>query len=627
MSPLTARFILALALITLALVSVFLANQANDQEAIASDRLDCNSAIKADGEGCVRLISNEPFYAGEKTSFEIKFIVGPSGIPIGGGIAVGIHHSAEIKLSLKFVESVPSGMFKDTKPGLFSNSIYHRLLIATVEDKPLEHGESVSFQFGANLRGIKLPVSSDDHQEFRVTSDINADGVFEKLDHQPAINIQHTIPFALAANSQTHLLVDKKFDITIRMEDRYYNLSKSFDGKVDVYDEHGLAVAKGILLNNGIAHTQLKLSRLGHHRLRLKTQDGQYLGRSNPVRVFKQLPEFNLYFGDLHGHTGTSDGLGESIDDYFKYGRDVAALDFVALTDHGHFDWPGTKAAVKKFHAPQKYVTILGQEAGAGTEHMNLYFRKDDADHISQWQIEYKAFQEWVYQQYNTEQAEVITGPHHFAYDRGKQGQVLYPFGHWDQRVARFVEVYSSHGTSEFIGNPRPLPHDSKDPKKYMQHGLAQGLKFGVIGASDNHDSKPGRSHWGHYSAGLAGIWASSLDRDSLWRSFWNRRVYATSADRIYIDFKINDAPMGREIKSEIAPKLEATIIGKTDILTVEIIKNNKRLKSFDTSNGFLEINYTDESARSEQDFYYLRVTQDNGERGWSTPVWVSDSK
>ena len=45
--------------------------------------------------------------------------------------------------------------------------------------------------------------------------------------------------------------------------------------------------------------------------------------------------EFNIYWGELHGHSNLSDGTID-IDSYFQIARDNAKLDFCALTDHDH---------------------------------------------------------------------------------------------------------------------------------------------------------------------------------------------------------------------------------------------------------------------------------------------------
>ena len=45
--------------------------------------------------------------------------------------------------------------------------------------------------------------------------------------------------------------------------------------------------------------------------------------------------EMNLYSGELHAHTGDSDGK-ETVKEAYKYARDVAKLDFFSVTDHSN---------------------------------------------------------------------------------------------------------------------------------------------------------------------------------------------------------------------------------------------------------------------------------------------------
>ena len=45
--------------------------------------------------------------------------------------------------------------------------------------------------------------------------------------------------------------------------------------------------------------------------------------------------ELKVYFGNLHSHTSYSDGSGTPRD-AFKHARDVAQLDFLAITEHNH---------------------------------------------------------------------------------------------------------------------------------------------------------------------------------------------------------------------------------------------------------------------------------------------------
>ena len=639
-------------LIVIALVVLLNACEKKDNSYIYDLSADPNASNNCgnsglDGEGCAKLVTTGPFVAGDATSFIVEFTVGGSGIAVGGGISIGIHHAADwstqiegkakrnyVKVESNFPDDLvlerydwlPNGMFSDIQQALFKNAIYHHAIVAKVTKRPIASGEKIVFVFGANSEGINVPHPATVDQEFRVTTDVDGNGIYDRINDQPGYNILPANPESLVAFVPAQAVKNEDFDILIRVEDRYLNLVDSYEGSVSLVDEVGDLVASEVKIEGGIGNAKIYLNSTGYHRIRLSSADDKFSGRSNPIRVFDEMPSVKLYWGDLHGHTGVSDGLGKNADEFFSFGRDQAALDVIALTDHGHPDWAANIKAVQDYYMPGKYVTILAQEAGAGPNHMNLYFRRDDTAHIAHWQNDYAKFLQTVYEQYNSDgQQKVITAPHHFAYDRGIQSDSRYPFGLevWDDRVVRFVEVYSAHGTSEFKDNPRPLTPQSNDPHKYMQSALSSGLKFGVIGASDNHDSKPGRSVWGRYPGGLSGIWAKSLERDEVWDAIWNYSVYGTSKDRIYVEFFINNEPMGSSLESGDLVNIEAYIIGKTDDLVVEIVLDNQPVRRFETDNGMINFSIEDSILMGEH-FYYLRVTQSNGERAWSTPIWVS---
>ncbi len=601
--------------------------------------------VNPDGEeGCAELIGEQVMQAGNLRDFVVEYTVGPSGINIGGGVSLGIHHGAEwhtqihsdsedgfVRLrsspgdTLKVTQRnhSPLGMFDTTSPSLKSNAIFHNVLIVTADSRRLKPGEKLQFHFGAGSTKVSVPPYIDPLHEFRITTDSDGDGIFHAIAQSPVFEIRHAESNEFAALADSQVSVDKSFDVFVKMEDSYHNVVESWNGLVNIDDEHGRRVASNVAIARGVGQAQVRLSTSGPHRLRISDTEGILKGRSNPIRVYDELPEQRLYWSDLHGHTNVSDGLGVSADEYFRFGRDVSRLDVVALTDHGHFDWTANIKAVQEYHQPGEYVTILAQEAGAGSDHMNIYYRRDNTEHLSQWQTNYQRFLDWVKHQFNgnghEHEIEAMVAPHHFAYDRGDPD---YPFGAWDDEVARFIEVYSSHGTSEYPGNPRPLAHASSDPRKYMQNALDEGLRFGVIAASDNHDSHPGRSVWGRYPGGLAGIWASELTREAIWQALYHYQTYGTSLDRIYVEFSIDGDFMGSEIQTDQPVAISAYVIGKSDNVTVELLRNSQVIHTEKTSTGFIELDISDQ-ADSGTAHYYLRVTQDNGERAWSSPIWV----
>ena len=592
-----------------------------------------------DGEGSVVLLSPSSFVAGTRTTVAFEFTVGESGIPVGGGIALGLHHAAHWEppqtsaparpayatvtcgtpdnFELAWHNWAPKGAFSDPTPSGDSDNIHHQVLMARVMQTPLKPGEKVAFTLGANDRGIRLPEEVDKDHSFHFSSDVDGDGVYLGIAQHVYRDIVPAAAHHLTAVVPSMLAVGKPFEIQVRAEDEFINLATDFNETVTIRDENGGVVVESLKLRDGIATAQIQVAAQGPQRFRIAGAGLE--GRSNPCRAFDTVPESRIYWGDIHGHTRISDGLGAGADEYFAFGRDVARLDVCALTDHGHFDWPQTKAAVRSFYEPGHFVTILAQEAGAGADHMNLYFKNDDTPHIDGWATKYDQFYGMVYTQYNQDSPTVAVGPHHFTYHRGDD---RYPFGLWDDRTARFVEVYSSHGTSEYLGNPRPCP-GAIDDDKFMQAGLAKGLRFGVIGSSDNHDSHPGRTTWGHYPGGLLAFRAPELTREAIWDALWNYHVYATSLDRIYVDFDIDGQPVGSDFTVTGPVRIRYDVIGKTDNLEVFLLRDNEEHRKQTTSNGVVEATFEDDPPKGGH-FYYLRVVQDNGERAWSTPIWIT---
>lgn len=602
--------------------------------------LDCGNTGQ-DGEGCADYIGPTKLTVGEKENWRISFKAGDSGIPAGGGISIGFHHAsswwvqtsnpanrhyvtATGPVSLAWKQAVPLGMFERDYDTYNPDFIFHRLVIATAT-QDIAPGEVIEFHFGASPGQLRTQNFADPDHQFRVATDVDGDGAFLGIATSPTVEIVHATAENISAVIPSQVVKAQPFEITILVEDEFYNRVDNYNGLVDIIDENGVTVAEDVSIVAGLGKTQLAIGSTGAHRLRIQSTSGALAGRSNPTRVFNTMPQQKLYWGELHGHTGESDGLGLNADQYFEFGCNVAALDFIALTDHGIPNWPDNIAAVRAHHQPGDCVTILATEQNSRfnpRDHNNLYFRHDDATPLPAWSETYIDYQADLWEHYNKDHSEghAISGPHHSGYDRGFAGDPNYPFVAWDERSSRYFEVYSSHGTSEYRNNPRPLATQDDNPTKYMQGGLDMGHKFAVIAASDNHDSKPGRSAWGTYPGGLAAVWANNLDRDSVFDALWDYHTYGSSADRIYVEFSIDGAPMGSTINGDGIDNINIYVIGKTDNLEVELVSDGGAvLQTWSTTTGVINTN-TNKTAGS---YYYLRVTQSNGERAWSTPVWV----
>lgn len=142
-------------------------------------------------------------------------------------------------------------------------------------------------------------------------------------------------------------------------------------------------------------------------------------------------------------------------------------------------------------------------------------------------------------------------------------------------------------------------------PRQSAQYNLALGFdqqgrparaRFGLIGSSDNHLARPGNSFketdrllysdhkqfsgepsWSYradresngfyYTGGLVAVHARGRHRDAVWDALAQRRVYATSGDRMLVWFDLlngpaGEAPMGSEVAMQETPKFRVRALG-----------------------------------------------------------------
>jgi hypothetical protein len=338
--------------------------------------------------------------------------------------------------------------------------------------------------------------------------------------------------------------------------------------------------------------------------------------------IQKGSSSYGVYWGDLHGHTFESDGLGGTAEYYYAYARDAADLDVCAGADHA----PRMKCrdATRKYNDPGKFVTIWGYEwaeSKPGRLDWNIYFKDEDLPIPAGWPSTIEGFWDSIEKLYgDNADKQVIVGPHMFTYPTKCKPW----FENWNDKYCRFVEIYSEHGMSEYNGNPRMLAKGNIQPGFFMQDGLAAGCKFGILGSSDTHDTRPGRgSNSLLYQGGLVAFLAKDLTRESIWDAWWNRRFYAASNERIFIDFKINGHMMGEEISTNGDPHIEYTVYGCTKPFDVFLLRNNKMLKRTISKGGKVIEDFRDTSFDKSAN-YYLRVVERQGEFAWSSPIWVN---
>ena len=123
-------------------------------------------------------------------------------------------------------------------------------------------------------------------------------------------------------------------------------------------------------------------------------------------------------------------------------------------------------------------------------------------------------------------------------------------------------------------------------------------------------------------------VLAKELTREAIFEAIKNRRCYATSGARIEINFRINNAVMGEEIniKKDEDRNITLKVEGDAPLEKVTIIKNGEAYfkNHIDGESRSFNFSVKDMSVERKTDYYYIRVKQIDGRRGWSSPIWVT---
>jgi len=347
---------------------------------------------------------------------------------------------------------------------------------------------------------------------------------------------------------------------------------------------------------------------------------------------------YNVYYGDIHTHTAYSDGSG-SFDELFNLYKNVYRLDFLAITEHdammqgsNHYSpgaWAYLKALNEIYNQPGEFVTInayewthstwMGrQDTTVRVGHKNVYFRGGEESPLFSHRGEKAYDVESLFKILHKHDA--IAFPHHPPWSGTT-------WEDHDPEIQTNYEIVSIHGANEYMGN-LPVPHRGGMPGTFAQDGLELGKIIGFVGGSDSHGLYY-HSHDGWredpYKGGLTGVLLDGpLTRENVWYALKARRNYATAGEKYYLDFSINEYPMGSKITVSEPPTIsfEARSL---NILYAYIIRNNEEL-FISGSIGAGRFGYhglKDDTIEPGKNYYYLRVVYKDGTMAWSSPIWV----
>lgn len=356
-------------------------------------------------------------------------------------------------------------------------------------------------------------------------------------------------------------------------------------------------------------------------------------GCSNPVVVSPGPPAERLLWGDIHCQTYFSDGL-RCPEELYAFARDEAFLDVFAVSDHSESltdrQWDYFTAVANDFNAPGRFATLVGLEwTSREWGHRNVYYPGGEGPCL-RCRDPIQGRLDALYAAARRHGALVV--PHHSA--NAEMG-VKWALGH-DPAVERLAEIYSVWGNSECSaaeGNPRPIGvHGGEVPGQHVIDALRMGRRYGIIAGGDIHDGRPGddlharqaepAAYKGLFRQGLMGVWARTLTREAVFEALWNRRVYGTSNVRLVLRFSVGGRPMGSSVAAAASLPVAVEVASETSVARIDLVGPAGVLAT--VRPGTAEVRWTPSLAPALPGTWcYARVTRDDGEMAWSSPVWI----
>lgn len=331
--------------------------------------------------------------------------------------------------------------------------------------------------------------------------------------------------------------------------------------------------------------------------------------------------DWNLYFGQLHAHTDISNGAG-SVEEAFQYASQVDGLDFFAVTDHsdsfdnadmGAIDADGADISADWAAGKQAAASVTGEDF-VGLSGFEMTWPEDkQLGHISTfntpgWQTRDQADFENVptaLENYYKALTAVPGSVSQFNHPDTVHGD-FERFDHYSPQYDAAVSLLEVAG------------EDGVVDCGYYDRALDEGWHVAPTNNQNNHNGQ-----WGDASDARTVVLAKDLTEEALYAAMKDRRVYATQDSDLAIYYELNGTVMGSILPKSKDAEITVFLSDPTDeaIGSVEVVADGGAVlvsEYVETPSQVLEL-----SASSGHSYYYLRITQPDGDVAVTAPVWM----
>ena len=361
--------------------------------------------------------------------------------------------------------------------------------------------------------------------------------------------------------------------------------------------------------------------------------------------------QYRLYFGQLHSHTAEySDGAGTLQQglDYIKNLPESANVQFVAFTDHSnYFDassaanpegalydmslataqsqdkWANYRSTVAQFNEENAgaMVALAGFEMtwSGGPGHINT-FNSPGIVSRNNTTLNNKTNDAGLQAYYallsQAEGADVISQFNH----PGKTFGNFIDFSYWNAVIdTRMYLVEVGNGEGQ-IGAGGYYP-------SYEQYTMAldKGWHVAPTNNQDNHKGK-----WGNANDARDVILTDNFTEEGIYAAIQDRRIYATEDKNLELHYTVNDLQLGsiiEEIPEELNLYVSLYDPDKSDSISkVEVIVNSGKTAYTWDDPSELENGELTVTLPADYSYYFIRVTQGDGDLAVTAPVWVGET-
>ena len=409
----------------------------------------------------------------------------------------------------------------------------------------MREGDTITIIFGDTSKGsngLKMQTMVETDFEFKVLADVCAVGHFVPIPNTPSIDIVPGHPVVWRAVLSSLRRPGERFQFGLKAEDNWGNPTEHAEGKFsfettlpgnnlpEVYD-----YSPG---ERAVTFENLSCDKVGELRVTVKdVASGEVVAVSHPMQI--RDGDYGAYWGDLHGQSGESIGIGTS-HSYFEFARNKAFLD---LTSHQANDfqvnnkfWAYLNELTAEFLEDGRFVTFPGYEWSGNTAvggDRNVFFRTEGRQiHRSSHALLPERHDldtdapnvNLLFEALKDEDCVI------YAHVGGRYADIKY--GH-DLKLERSMEIHSAWGTFEWL----------------LTDGFPLGHRSGVVCNSDGHKGRPGASYpgasmFGAYG-GLTCFYARELTRDGIFECLRKRHHYGTTGTRLHLDVRAEFAGGG----------------------------------------------------------------------------------